>query len=150
MLSNAFREDHRKITEAMDQLLVSLRKGDCPKQEINSLRDVLLQHIYIDETYIFRLAENSKNRTRIRGLEIEHAGMLQLIDKICVYLEKNDKVRALDRAEGLARVLEAHNVTEDQNVYLALDALNVDSDSVIQKMENSFVPPGWKCRFLQR
>lgn len=150
MIAEALKDDHRKINEAISQLLVSLRSGNSPYQDILNLREVLKQHIYIDETHLFRLAENPQNRTRIRGLEIEHAGMLQLVDKIDEYLRRGDRARAMDRAEGLARVVEAHNDTEDRNVYAALDALEFDLDKVRAEMENVLVPPDWKCRFLQR
>lgn len=150
MIAEALKDDHRKINEAISRLLVSLRNGHSPHQEILSLREVLKQHIYVDETHLFRIAENPQNRTKIRGLEIEHAGMLQLLDKIDEYLRKGDRARALDRAEGLARVLEAHNDTEDRNVYSALDSLEFDLDKFRAEMENMLVPPDWKCRFLQR
>ncbi len=150
MISTLLRDDHRKISEDLDNLLKSIRSNKSPHKEILNLRKSVQQHIYIDETHMFKIAENDENRTRIRGLEIEHAGILQLINKIEEYLQKNDLVRALDRAEGLARVMEAHNDAEDSCIYAGLEKINYDPKKVELEISNDTVPPEWKCNFLQR
>ena len=150
MISAALKDDHTRIMESMAQLISSLRNGKNSGREMVELKEALRLHIFIDETQLFRMAENSSNRTRIRGLEIEHAGMLQLHDKIGDYESKNARFRALDRAEGHARVLEVHNNRESENVYSALDVMDMNHELVAHEIEIAEVPQGWVCKFLQR
>lgn len=151
MISNAFTEDYRKIDQLLERLVISLKEGILSVEKLNELRKALQVHIYFEETTLFRVVENEGNRSRINGLEVEHAGILRLLDKIESYMTGNDIVRALDRAEGLVRVLRTHNSAEMEHVHTVLDqSENIDRKALLDLFRNATIPEGWQSRVLRR
>ncbi len=151
MLSDIFIDDHKIIDAHLAAFLESMRAGDPSLEELDALRKTLHRHIYFEETTLFRAAETEQNRSQINGLEVEHAGIWQLLDKIEDYIVKKDMIRAIDRTEGLARVLKTHNDAEVEAVYRELDrSKEVDNKKLIGEFNRSEMPEGWVCRVLRR
>ncbi len=151
MISDPLTGDHERIDGILSEFIDSLRSGTMDYSKLNKLRSSLYAHIYFEETTLFRIVEDQGNRARIMGLETEHAGIWQLIDKIEYYMKQGDHVRAVDRAEGLERVLLTHNNAEREHVYSLLDRMEgIDENAIMKKLENSRMPEGWKCRVLQK
>lgn len=151
MLSDIFVDDHRQIDAHIASLLESMRSGKESSGELDSLRGALRRHIYFEETTLFPMAENENNRTRINGLEVEHAGIWQLVEKIQDYLDRGDMIRAIDRTEGLARLLETHVNAELDVIYRELDSsAGIDNKKLIEEFNRSEMPEGWVCRVLEK
>lgn len=151
MISDVLIEDHRSIHLQLERALDAIRAGKTSLEELQKLRKALRRHIYFEETLLFRLVENDDNRSRINGLEAEHGGILQLIDKIEDYISRDDLTRAVDRAEGLARVLESHDEIEVSTIYQDLDrSERIDRNSFIDDFNKTTVPEDWISRVQSR
>ena len=141
--------EHHQIREALSELQLAMENDEAPLDTLRVLRNMLSSHIFFEENYLFDTARNPENAAMINGLEAEHGGILQLLDKIEDYLVRGDAARSKDRAEGLERVLEAHDVSEMDTVYKVLDD-RVDLKSVISARESITVPAGWKSKVLAK
>lgn len=151
MLSDIFVDDHKHIDAHLAELLESLRAGSQSLQPLENLRKSIQRHIYFEETSLFPIAVDDSNRAKINGLEVEHAGIWQLIDKIQAYMVKGDLIRGIDRTEGLARLLHTHVNAELETVYSKLDkSENVDNKKLIEEFNKSEMPEGWVCKVLRR
>jgi len=149
MLSEIFIDQHRKIDRLLAEFIESLNDYKPGTAELAELRKMLRKHIYVEENALFRKIEDTGNSQGINGLEVEHAGIFRLLDRIELYIARNDFVRAIDRAEGLFRVLLAHNEKEVQMVYFALDSLPESEQAEISDGLRSIeVPESWECRIL--
>ncbi|MGC8505571.1 MAG: hemerythrin domain-containing protein [Thermoplasmata archaeon] len=151
MLSEIFTDQHWKIDLLLGEFIKSLKENDQGVEELAELRKLLRSHIYLEESVIYPLVETNENHNGINGLEVEHAGIFRLLDKIQLYIARNDYVRATDRAEGLVRVLAAHNGKEVQTVYSVLDALpESEQAGIIDRIKQLGVPENWECKVLIR
>ncbi|MFG1520141.1 MAG: hemerythrin domain-containing protein [Thermoplasmataceae archaeon] len=149
MLSEIFIDQHHKIDRLLAEFIKSMNDNKPGTAELAELRKMLRMHIYVEENALFRKVEDTGDRQGINGLEVEHAGIFRLLDRIELYIARNDFVRAIDRAEGLVRVLQAHNEKEEQMVYLALDSIPENEQAEISDGLMSLeVPEGWECRIL--
>lgn len=152
MLSDILREDRRRISEYMALFIDSIKKGEISYPDFEKVRSALHNHIYWEESVLFGAIENLSNPARVHGLEVEHGGIWKLLDKIEEYLKSNENVLAIDRAEGLVRVLETHNEAEERTVYNELDSLpqEVQAKMILFEIEHARVPDDWICSVLSR
>lgn len=152
MISKILEEDHRKIGVLLEEFLNSIRKGKPVDSVFNRAKDGLHNHIYLEETFLFREVENEGNSLRIHGLEVEHGGIWKLLNKIGEYVTNGEYELAVDRLEGLIRVLETHNRAEEGTVYAFLEELDDSSkDRILHSdMQNPKAPEGWTCKVMRR
>ena len=151
MLSEIFTDQHRKIDALLVEFIKSLKENDQENEELAELRKLLRTHIYLEENVLYPVVETGENHNGINGLEVEHAGVFRLLDRIQSYIARSDFVRATDRAEGLVRVLAAHNGKEMQTVYSALDALpDIEQAVIIDRIKSLDVPENWESRVMLR
>lgn len=151
MLSEIFTDQHRKIDVLLAEFIKSLKENDQGNEELAELRKLLRTHIYLEENVLYPVVETGENHNGINGLEVEHAGVFRLVNRIQSYIARRDFVRATDRAEGLVRVLAAHNGKEMQTVYSTLDALLESEQAVIiDRIKSLDVPENWESKVMLR
>lgn len=151
MISDILTADHKRIDIQLERVISALHAGKDPIDGLSGLREALRRHIYFEETVLFRMVENEENLSRVNGLEAEHGGILQLIDRIEDYLVKKDMTRAVDRAEGLARVLASHDEIEVSTVYAELDqTTHMERQKIADDFSNVKVPDDWISRVQAR
>lgn len=144
-------KDHEKIRDLQSLLVNSLGRNMISEEIIGDLKRTIYPHIYFEEISLFPAIRNVANSSSINGLEVEHAGIWQLLDKIQSYIEGNDLTRATDRAEGLGRVLDTHYSKESEVVFGNLRSLEARK---LNELETDFkkrvMPDGWICNVLRR
>lgn len=152
VISDILIEDHKRVGEFLENFLNSIKNGKPSMDYFYSARDSLHNHIYWEESVLFRAIENESNSARIHGLEVEHGGIWKLLDKIEKYVMEGDTSLAIDRVEGLLRVLYTHNKAEEGTVYRDLE----DQDSTVQarlilfEVGQAKPPEGWICGIMRK
>lgn len=109
MKAEAFLEhSSEKISETIDKIISNrnFSEGDMLllKKEIRS-------RIFVVESRIYPFL-SQKGKERLRGFEVEHAGMLQMLDKIRWYIERNMPDKVIDRLTSLKKFIHIHNEIE--------------------------------------
>lgn len=152
LLSDILEEDHKRVGESLTCFLDSLREGKPSVSCFEKARNSLQNHIFWEESILFRTVENQANAARIHGLEVEHGGIWKLLDKIEEYLNAGRGELATDRVEGLIRVLDAHNEAEEQTVYQELEKQDASTQArlILFEIEQARAPEGWVCNILRR
>lgn len=152
MISKVLIEDHGKVDELLTMFIDSLKAGRQQTDLFEKARLALHNHIYWEETSLFRSVENDANKARIYGLEVEHGGIWQLLDKVWAYLMNDEVELAIDRIEGLLRVLKSHNDAEEATIYKQLEELGEDTQVKLihYDLQAARAPEGWKCSILSR
>ena len=151
MLNDLLQDDHERIGRLLYRFIDGLRNG---KPDIKSFKDAkkeLTDHIFWEEEYLFPSVRNDETVTLITGLEAEHGGIWKLIFSIDEYLAKGDNLECLKTVEALVRVLEGHNKSEEESIYLELEKLPEDSKRalILAEMDNVSLPEGWVCKILR-
>lgn len=108
-------------------------------------------HIYWEEATLFSVVKNERNSPRIHGMEVEHGGIWKLLDRIEGYIQNGEDDTAIDRLEGLIRVLETHREAEARTIYAEFQNMDVKSQAglVLSGMELGSPPTGWICSILR-
>ncbi len=152
MIARILEGDHEAVGKLLEKFLMSLKEGSPDVKTLEKARDALQNHIYWEETILFREAETEQNSARIHGLEVEHGGIWKLLDRIGEIVREGNIDLAIDRTEGLLRVLETHNSAEEGTVYSQLDLMDEKAQArLIQfEVQHARAPAGWKCRILSR
>lgn len=152
MLSDILEESHRRVDRHLQNYLESLREGKAEPSEFEKAKNSLHNHIFWEESVLFRVIENGSNSARIHGLEVEHGGIWKLLDKIEGYAKTGEDELAIDRTEGLIRVLSTHNQAEERTVYGELEQqdINKQAEMILFEIEHAQPPEGWMCSILRR
>lgn len=152
MISKILEEDHKKIGKLLEEFLNSLKEHNPDISKFNKSRDSIHNHIYWEESVLFRAVENDSNKLRIHGLEVEHGGIWKLLDKIDEYMNNGDSELALDRLEGLLRVLDSHNKAEEGTIYAQLEKQGEETQvrMIHFDVQNAKAPDGWTCSVMRR
>lgn len=151
MLTDIFADDHKNIEAHISELLASLRANRASREELKSFRKSVRRHLYFEETTLFPAALTEENRSRINGLEVEHGGIWQLLDKIEEYINTGDLIRAIDRTEGLVRLFKNHVENEYEIVYRQLNKRkDLDNKTLKDQFNNQEIPEDWTCRVLRK
>lgn len=152
VISNVLEEDHRRVGEFLDKFLDSIRNGNPSENYFHSARESLHNHIFWEESVLFDAVRNESNEARIHGLEVEHGGIWKLLDKIDEYVQNGEAELAIDRLEGLIRVLETHNGAEEKTVYSELESKDSDTQArlIMFEVEQARAPEGWVCKIMKK
>lgn len=142
---------HEKASRNLQTYISSVREGNPLREEFEGARRLLLNHIYWEETRLFRVVENTRNSARIHGMEVEHGGIWKLLDKIGDYVKAGEDELAIDRLEGLLRVLETHHQAEARTIYRDLNSMDYSTQAelVFYEIEQAAIPQGWVCSILR-
>lgn len=151
MLLDVLIEHHEKIKRLQSSLAESLEQNKFSERSMRDLVKHVHQHIYFEETSLYPAVRNDANSSRINGLEVEHAGIWQLLGKINSYVENGDVTRAADRAQGLGRVLDMHYTKELEVLRIEIDSLTTQrTNSLVADVTGDTIPDGWICNVLRR
>ncbi len=142
-------EDHRELDVKLEKLLDIISKGEIDPVLFAQISKSLKRHIYIEEEEIFpSISERSNElRQRIAGLEMEHASIWMLLDRV----ENEISVRNVEKSpkyiEEISSILVSHNEQEEDKVYPIISQNEKNSQKKITEYE---VPEGWVCHRLRR
>lgn len=152
MIADVLEKHHAHIDKYLRDFLESVRSGNPSNELFNRAMEGLHNHIYWEETILFRSIESPDNRARVHGLEVEHGGIWQLLDKIGAYVDEGKAELAIDRLEGLLRVLVTHNSAEEGTVYPMLDQKSGEEQAELieTSLDSPVAPQGWKCATLRK
>ncbi len=112
-------EDHRELDVKLEKLRDIISKGEIDTVLFAQISKSLKRHIYIEEEEIFPSISKRSNelRQRIAGLEMEHASIWMLLDRV----EKEISVRNVEKSpkyiEEISSILVSHNEQEEDKVY---------------------------------
>ncbi len=140
-LSISFRE----ISELIDRII----SGQGSKEKnLVALKNNIRSRIFIVEAKIYPSIDQ-KGKERIRGFEVEHAGMLQMLDKIRFYYEKNMTDKVIDRLTSLKKFIQIHNDLETRFIK-NLDANRIQpGTNELEPSALNYIPPeDWKPEYI--
>ena len=142
-------EDHRSVDKKLKQLLSQIEGGELDPSLFHEIKNGLRNHIFVEEEYSFPavLKMDSKLSGRLKGLEMEHASLWMLMDRISSEIESEAIVGTPKFVKEIYDILQAHNEQEENNVYPIL--LKMDPPSGPELLDVK-VPEGWICRRLRK
>lgn len=152
MLSTLIARMHSDAVGHLRNFMAEVEKGEEPLKQLQSASELMHANIFMEETVIFERVRNSSNSMRIRGLEVEHGGIWKLFEKIGEYVKNNEIDLALDRADGLIRVINTHHSTEENLIFQDLNKIGVDEQAgMIQRhLVLCGIPNDWLCSILRK
>ena len=140
-LSISFRE----ISELIDRIISS---KNITEENLLALKNKIRARIFVVEIKIYPYIDQ-KGKERIRGFEVEHAGMLQMLDKIRLYYERNMTDKVIDRLTSLKKFIQIHNDLETGFIK-NLDANGTQPGAnELEPSTLNYIPPeDWKPEFI--
>lgn len=109
MKAEAFLEhSSEKISETIDKIISNRNFSE---DDMLLLKKEIRSRIFVVESRIYPFL-SQKGKERLRGFEVEHAGMLQMLDKIRWYIERNMPDKVIDRLTSLKKFIHIHNEIE--------------------------------------
>lgn len=144
-------EAHERAGQHLQNFIDSIGDGKLLYEQFEKARNILYMHIYWEESTLFRAVENERNSPRIHGMEVEHGGIWRLLGRIDEYVQSSEDELAIDRLEGLIRVLVTHRQAEVRTIYREFENMDLRSQAelVVSEMERASPPKGWVCSILR-
>lgn len=134
----------REISEVIDTIISS---RNITEENLLILRNKIRSRIFVVEMKIYPVIDQ-KGKGRIRGFEVEHAGMLQMLDRIRFYIERNMTEKVIDRLTSLKKFISIHNELETKFIH------DLDSTVTLPKANepelealNCIPPEDWKPKY---
>ncbi|AAT43408.1 hemerythrin domain-containing protein [Picrophilus oshimae] len=135
------KNDHVIVDEMLSKLLESMENNP----DVNLYSEIekgLKRHIYVEEEVMFpRALKLGVEPARISGLEMEHASIWMLMDRIDRNINDAHNKKYINE---IISILRAHNKQEEDYVYPAFG----NDDSI--KLEEYTVPENWVCVKLRK
>lgn len=142
-----YAEDHHRL-DALFLAFQNLKQKDPTRsrEALRKFRSGLEQHMAWEEAILLPEYEariHHPEESCAKRLLAEHAGILNLLDRIDEKLEEPASDTALLEAQ-FAKALAAHNLTEESGLYLELDKRLDDRerDEIFTKMKQAAWEPG--------
>ena len=150
MLSNVLTKDHERVDKLLKTFFDSLRSGTPNESAFKGAEVGLKNHIYWEENFLFP-AVYKENKAQIAGLGAEHGAIWKMLDELQDGMSKNDLKFVEWKAGGLLRVLEGHDINEENYIYKVLDRLTDEQQAslVLRVVESNRAPEGWICKILR-
>lgn len=135
-------QEHGKLVEAR----ISMSRGEFDKNSFLEFVNNIRRHIYIEEEIIFPdlVVLDSNLKGPISGLEMEHASLWMLMDRILAETDSGTIRKSPKYLEEIERILAVHNAVESTNIYPKI------KDERIPDLEQATLPEGWICRRLRK
>ena len=135
----------REISGAIDWIISS---KNITEENLLALKNKIRARIFVVEVKIYPYIDQ-KGKERIRGFEVEHAGMLQMLDKIRLYYERNMTDKVIDRLTSLKKFIQIHNDLETGFIK-NLDANGTQPGAnELEPSTLNYIPPeDWKPEFI--
>ncbi len=142
LLERDHDQEHGKLVEAS----ISMSRGEFEENSFMEFVSNIRRHIYIEEEIIFPdlVYLYSDMKGPISGLEMEHASLWMLIDRILEETASGTIRKSAKYLEEIERILAVHNALESANIYPKI------KDERIPELERISIPEGWICRRLRR
>ena len=142
-------EDHREVDSKLDKLTKIISNGEIDPELFMQISNSLKRHIYIEEETIFpSVSEGDKDlRQRIVGLEMEHASIWMLLDRVEKEISARDIEKAPKYIEEINSILKAHNEQEEEKVY---PLMRENEQYPNARIHDYNIPEGWICHRLRR
>ena len=139
-LSISFRE----ISELIDRIISN---KNITEENLLALLNRIRARIFVVEIKIYPYIDQ-KGKERIRGFEVEHAGMLQMLDKIRLYYERNMTDKVIDRLTSLKKLIQIHNDLETGFIKnLDANGTHPGANELEQSALNYIPPEDWKQKY---
>ena len=134
----------REISEAIDWIISS---KNVTEEKLLALKNKIRARIFVVEVKIYPYIDQ-KRKERIRGFEVEHAGMLQMLDKIRLYYERNMTDKVIDRLTSLKKFIQIHNELETRFINdLYVNGTHPGENELEPGVLNSNPPEDWKQKY---
>ena len=135
-------QEHGKLVEAR----ISMSRGEFDKNSFLEFVNNIRRHIYIEEEIIFPdlVVLDSNLKGPVSGLEMEHASLWMLMDRILAETDSGTVRKSPKYLEEIERILAVHNAVESTNIYPKI------KDERIPDLEQATLPEGWICRRLRK
>lgn len=134
----------REISEAIDWIISS---KNITEENLLALKNKIRARIFVVEVKIYPYIDQ-KGKERIRGFEVEHAGMLQMLDKIRFYYERNLTDKVIDRLTSLKKFIQIHNELETRFINdLYVNGTHPEENELEPGLLNSNPPEDWKQKY---
>lgn len=142
-------EDHRSIDIKLEKLLSLIEEGELDPSLFMDIRSGLIKHIFVEEEYSFPsvMQLDSSISARLTGLEMEHAAIWMLLDRVRSEIESGEILKSPKFIREIADILRAHNDQEEEYVYPVI--LKISSESG-PDFSDVMVPAGWICHRLRK
>ncbi|MCL4342542.1 MAG: hemerythrin domain-containing protein [Candidatus Thermoplasmatota archaeon] len=134
--------EHGKLVEAR----ISMIRGQLDKDSFLEFVNNIRRHIYIEEEIIFPdlIGLDSNLKGPISGLEMEHASLWMLMDRILEETASGEVRKSPKYLDEMERILAVHNAVESTNIYPKI------KDERVPNLEQAALPEGWICRRLRK
>lgn len=141
--------DHREVDNNLGKLTELISKGELDPELFKQISDSLKRHIYIEEEEIFPSLsqDDSDLRQRIQGLEMEHASIWMLLDRVGKEISVREIEISPKYIEEIISILKVHNIQEEEKVYPMIGTNGKFSKAQIHDYK---IPEGWICHRLRR
>lgn len=142
-------DDHRSIDKKLEKLLSLIEQGELDPSLFMDIRSDLMKHIFVEEEYSFPsvIKIDTSISARIKGLEMEHAAIWMLLDRISSEIESGEISKTPKFAREISDILLAHNEQEEEFVYPAILKISPTSGPDFSVVR---VPEGWNCHRLRK
>lgn len=145
-LASAMEADHENEGRSLSSIISEAEQDRYDSDSFRKFRDGLVRHIYIEEELVFPaiLKEAPELRGQIAGLEMEHAAIFMLMQKIADEIASGKIIKSRKYLDEIERILAVHNSVESSRVYGRIpEGFSLDIYSVV-------TPEGWICRKLRK
>lgn len=142
--SQLLESQHRRIDKGIETTL----EGSGPSSGLTDSLALLRQHIYLEHEILFPRLEKAGLVMPVLVMKREHAQMWPLIDRLASACDSGSSPETLQApCRELMRLLQNHNVKEEQVLYTAADRLEAGrtDGSLTTALEAGRMPEHWTC-----
>ena len=140
-ISERMENDHLAESDRLAELNRMMNHGEFDRVSFMKFVENLRRHIYIEEEIIFPgLQENDiLLKGPISGLEMEHASLWMLTDRILEEDSSRKLVKTPKYLDEISRILSVHNAQESGNIYPKIE------DERFPDITGVSLPKDWVC-----
>ncbi len=141
-VQDILERDHEAETKRIKSILKLAENGKFVPDSFELFQQNLKKHIYIEEQFVFpSLLEGDPDlRGPLAGLEMEHASLWMLMDRIESEILDSNFTKTPKYLDEILRILTVHNDLESRNIYPRI----VDDSSLL--IDEIVRPEGWVCK----
>lgn len=142
-------EDHEAVDSNLERLISILDQGKMDPNLFSIIYSGLRTHIFLEEEHSFPavLARDPSLSGRIAGLEMEHASICLLLDRIHREVETGNVVRSPKFIQEIYDILQSHNAQEEKYVYPVILEAQINDGPHLSEAK---IPDDWICRKLRK
>lgn len=150
-VADALEREHRAIDAGIAEFYEGLANEELRIEGLSTASQALRRHIFIEEELLFPPLRAAGLYAPVTVMLREHAEIWSLLDELDRPLGASGCGDVLaELCADLERVLEKHNMKEEQILYPQADAI-VDAEvkrDVLDQLDRGQLPEGWVCQAL--